>query len=183
MKILKSRFCQNLDAKNILGEYPRPNFRRESFLNLNGLWDCGYAKDENVSCFEKILVPFSPETSMAGLKEKHILQAGEYLFYRVNFSLPQNFNEGLVWLNFGAVDQECEVYINKQKIGSHRGGYLAFRFEISSFLKPVDNLLELRVKDYTEEKPYSRGKQRLSKSGKYSSIFYTPRVASGRVSG
>ena len=78
---IKTIFSEKVDPNNPLPEYPRPNLIRESWLNLNGLWDYTITDISNTeipnSFPEKILVPFPLESSLSGvmkqLTEKQIL--------------------------------------------------------------------------------------------------------------
>lgn len=156
-------------------EYPRPSLVRESFFNLNGVWQ--YCICENREISEEsyqgdILVPFSPESYLSGVKK--LLKPGMYLHYRKIFSLPADRMKDRLLLHFGGVDQECELYVNRHYVGEHKGGYTAFSFDISSYLQAGENQLYLRVQDATEKKPHARGKQKLHRRGRYGSLFYTP---------
>ena len=71
------------------------------------------------------------------------MQPEEYLHYRKRFRLPEGFVEGRVLLHFGAVDQECEVFLNKKKLGEHKGGYLPFSFDITRVLLEGENELTI----------------------------------------
>lgn len=170
---LRSRWAKEVNADNILLEYPRPNFVRDSYFNLNGSWEYCINKSKVVGDYEgEILVPYSPETELSGVSR--IVEPNQFLHYRKTFVLPQGFKKDRIILHFGAVDQECEVYLNEKKIGRHLGGYAAFSFDVTPFLVEGENILLLCVRDMTEEKPHARGKQKLVKKGKYSSLFYTP---------
>lgn len=121
MKHLMTKWGKEIDRTKVLQEYPRPNFVRESYLNLNGEWDyCINQKKEAEEYTGKILVPFSPETDLSGVGK--IVQPEDYLHYRKSFRLPEGFVKGRAWLHFGAVDQECEVFLNGKKLGEHKGG-------------------------------------------------------------
>lgn len=169
---LMSRWGKELDKDHILQEYPRPNLVRDSYLNLNGEWDYSISTSRVAESYEgKILVPFSPETELSGVKR--ILQKDEYLHYRKVFTLPEGFKKGRVLLHFGAVDQECEVYLNGTALGKHVGGYLPFTFDITERLREK-NELTLTVTDKTEFLPHARGKQKLVNDGPMKSLFYTP---------
>ena len=173
MKQLMTKWGGALDASSVKQEYPRPNMVRASYLNLNGEWDC--CINHAPACEEydrKILVPFCPESVLSGVGV--IVQPDNYLHYRKRFTLPEGFNRGRVLLHFGAVDQECTVYLNGKTLGEHRGGYLPFAFDLSEALCEGENEITLCVRDQTEKAPYARGKQRLKKTGLLSSIFYTP---------
>lgn len=169
---LMSKWGQSLNRDQVWQEYPRPSMVRESYLNLNGEWDYCISPSREVDSYDgKILVPFSPETCLSGVNR--LLGPDEYLHYRKTFRLPEGFLKDRVLLHFGAVDQECEVYLNGILLGQHKGGYLPFQFDITGALKE-DNVLTLWVQDGTERLPHARGKQKLVKKGKYGSLFYTP---------
>ena len=173
MKPLTTRWGRALDPGCVKPEYPRPGLVRDSYLNLNGTWAlCVNRSPEPGEYDREILVPFPPEAPLSGVGL--IAQPEDWLHYRRAFALPEGFDRGRVLLHFGAVDQECEVFVNGVPVGGHRGGYTSFALDITDALKPGENLLAVRVKDYTERAPYPRGKQKLSRSGKYASIFYTP---------
>lgn len=174
MAQLCSRWGRKLNEEESWQEYPRPNMVRDSYYNLNGEWDCCISLSAEVQPHEydrKILVPFSPESVLSGIEE--ILQPGMYLHYRKVFHLPEGFRKRRVLLHFGAVDQECEVFLNGRMLGGHKGGYLPFYFDVTDALQEENELL-LRVTDETEQSPHARGKQKLSKKGILSSLFYTP---------
>ena len=71
-----------------LPEYPRPQLRRNSYLNLNGIWEYAITKtaEKPAAMQGEIVVPFSPETPLSGVG--HILQPDEYLWYRRSVTLP-----------------------------------------------------------------------------------------------
>jgi len=148
-----------------LSEYPRPQFKRDSFFCLNGKWDLSFSKTKDIpSSFEyEILVPFSPEAPLSGVNR--VLGNDEYLIYQKCFELEEGFNRGRVFINFGAVDQIAEVYLNSSFVGSHRGGYTPFTFEITDFIKDGENVLNVIAEDKTEENEFSRGKQKTNRGG------------------
>lgn len=151
-----------------LSEYPRPQFKRDSYLNLNGIWKCDFCESEELLSEYKyeIVVPFSPETPLSGINRT--LGSEEYLVYEKEFDLPDGFNKGRVFINFGAVDQIAKVYINGKIVGSHHGGYTPFSFEITDYISE-HNILNVTVRDLNEKNSYSRGKQNTNRGG----IWYT----------
>lgn len=159
--IIKPQFDENL--KISLPEYPRPQFKRDSFYNLNGLWDYKIVGDIDMGYQGKINVPYSPESDLSGVLYQ--LKKNETLYYKRYFSLPYDFNKGRILLNFGAVDQECEVFINGKFVGKNYGGYLPFSFDITEFLIPSDNELVVKVKDNADSDIYGRGKQVYNNGG------------------
>jgi beta-galactosidase/beta-glucuronidase len=173
MKQLATRWGKSIDKGNIHKEYPRPKLVRDSYYNLNGEWEYAISKSKQVETYAgKILVPFSPETYLSDVEK--VVMPDDFLHYRNKFTLPEGFRKDRVILHFGAVDQECEVYLNGIRLGEHKGGYLPFHFDISSEILEKENTLTLCVTDKTENLPHARGKQKLVKKGKYGSLFYTP---------
>ena len=160
-----------LDREHPLPEYPRPQLRRNSYLNLNGIWEYAITKtaEKPAAMQGEIVVPFSPETPLSGVG--HILQPDEYLWYRRSVTLPEGFfRGGRLLLHFGAVDQCCTVWVDGQEVGSHTGGYLPFALDVTELIEGDAFTLELRVTDPTDTGSLSRGKQRLKNTG----IWYTP---------
>ena len=170
---LISRWGKEIDPGNILQEYPRPNLVRDSYFNLNGKWECRINESETADFYdETIIVPVSPESMLSGVGK--IVMPHQRLHYRKKFTLPEGFKKSRVLLHFGAVDQECSVFVNGIRVGGHKGGYLPFHFDITDSLRQGENVLTLSVTDRTEQSPHARGKQKLQKKGKYASLFYTP---------
>lgn len=171
---LMTKWGENIDPDQVRQEYPRPQLVRESYLNLNGKWAYAISKEKEVQAYDgEIVVPFSPETKLSGVEK--VVQTDDYLHYRRAFNLPFEFIKGRVYLHFGAVDQECEVFLNDQKVGEHQGGYLPFALDITDVITHEhENILEVRVTDKTEFSPHARGKQKLHHKDKMDAIFYTP---------
>lgn len=164
--IFKPLFDDNSNTP--LAEYPRPQFKRDSYLSLNDQFDYDITKnDAKPSFIRKILVPYSPESKLSGVN--HILKNDEVLWYRRVFSLDPSFVKEKVFLNIGACDQISEVYLNGSFVGKHMGGYNSFSFEISSYLKEENELI-IKVTDDASSDLYGRGKQKYKNGG----IWYTP---------
>ena len=141
-----------------LGEYPRPQFARDSYFPLNGRWEYAItsSKEEPERFEGEILVPYSPESPLSGVGRQ--LTADKFLHYRRTFTLPQGFNRGRVLLNIGACDQRCAVFCNGGMAGGHEGGYLPFTIELTSFLREGENALHIVVRDDASSCIYGRGK-------------------------
>ena len=169
LRNLTTVWGENLPDKP-LQEYPRPQFQRKSYVNLNGLWDYAIKTTDQVptSYDGKILVPFSPESTLSGVNRQ--LQPTEYLFYRTFFTLAKGFVKDVVLLNFGAVDSICDVYVNGQHLCHHEGGYNAFSVDITQALNETDNELVVKVRDLTDTSYYTAGKQSTHRGG----MWYTP---------
>mgnify|MGYP001658751677 CR=1 FL=1 len=169
--MLMTPWGEHLDENCILTEYPRPQMRRNSYLNLNGRWEYAITdSDESPRRWDgTILVPFSPESALSGVGRS--LQPGQTLWYRREVIVPQGFIPagGRLLLHFGAVDQEAAVYWNGRLLGRHMGGYNAFTLDATDALGPRNSLV-VRVHDDTDASFHSRGKQKTRRGG----IWYTP---------
>ncbi|WP_044956893.1 glycoside hydrolase family 2 protein [Butyrivibrio sp. LC3010] len=162
----------SLDKDNVLKEYPRPQFVRNSYINLNGSWEYAFTKS-NVHPKKmdgQILVPFSPEALLSGVERQ--LKPDEYLWYKKNLGeieLPTP--DSRILLHFGACDQRAIVFINGTPVGAHTGGYLPFTIDITDALKgsfpKLSGVLTVCVQDDSDSSYHSRGKQTLKRGGMY----------------
>ena len=168
---LMTRWAKDVKADKSHPEYPRPQMRRERWQNLNGLWQLAFAKKDEATPIgkdlsERILVPFPVESALSG-----VMKHAERLWYRRLFTVPKEWKDQRVLLHFGAVDWEATVWVNGKEIGSHRGGYDAFTFDITDALKKDgEQELIVGVWDPTDAGTQPRGKQVRKPGG----IFYTP---------
>jgi len=171
---MRTKWGKALDPNNVLAEYPRPQFQRQSYYNLNGLWEYAFASagaQTPPQMFEgTIVVPFSPESELSGVGRA--LSPEQCLWYRRYLDSPAGYDpntEDLI-LHFGAVDQFAEVRVNGMSVANHAGGYLPFSAVITEYFVPGGtNELLVRVRDETDASCWSRGKQ----SGKPGGIWYT----------
>lgn len=157
---MRSVWTDKVDKNCPLPEYPRPQMVRDSFLNLNGIFDYAIVPKETewVTDFDgKILVPFAVESLLSGVEKP--LSPENRLWYRKAFTIPQDMQGKRILLHFGAVDWQCTVYVNHRLAGQHTGGYCAFSFDITDLLQDGENELVVCVFDPTEEGHQQRGKQ------------------------
>ena len=156
--------------------YPRPQMKRDKFMILKDGWTLDG---------KPIRMPYPPQSLLAEFEGK----VGEELTYETTFRVPEDFTKERVLLNFGAVDQEAEVWVNGQFAGNHEGGYLPFSFDITELVVrgvngagtdggassgektdvTVDNKLVVKVTDKLDDL-YPYGKQTKKRGG----MWYTP---------
>jgi beta-galactosidase/beta-glucuronidase len=168
---LMTEWGEKVAPDNAWKEYPRPQLVRERWLNLNGLWDYAIAPkigSQPAKFDGQILVPFAVESALSGVGKS--FTPNDRLWYHRTFSLPKDWVDNRVLLHFGAVDYECVLWLNGGIIGAHKGGSDAFTFDITEFLKPGENEIQLAVTDPTDTGEQPRGKQQLDPKG----IWYTP---------
>lgn len=152
-------------------EHPRPQARRKNWLCLNGKWSFKKIdKEENTTYRGDIIVPFSPETLLSGVEEGFCLREGETLVYARTFACEKTLVLGTTLLHFGAVDSECEVYVNDVFVGSHKGGFTAFTCDVSGVICVGENTVKVICRDEGTRNHGARGKQSDTRGG----IWYTP---------
>ena len=144
--------------------YPRPQMKRASWENLNGNWDFAVGEDPRYD--RTILVPFAPESRLSGIGEH--FPEGSRLYYRRTFRTTPN-QTGRYLLHFGAVSQYAEIYVNQKHIGSHRGSYDAFSFDITDHLQETNELVVL-VRSDLDDPTMPYGKNVKNPGG----MWYTP---------
>lgn len=180
---IATRWAKDVTPDNAWQEYPRPQLVRERWLNLNGLWDYAIVGESREwkggrvdnAGFDplnrespqppaqwdgKILVPFCPESSLSGVGK--IVRPDQVLWYRRSVQVPANWRGQRVRLNFEAVDWHAVVFVNGQKVGENRGGYVPFSLDITGALKPGGSQeIRVAVWDPTNAGNQTIGKQSL----------------------
>jgi beta-galactosidase/beta-glucuronidase len=123
-------------------EYPRPQFERADWINLNGTWTYtfdfggsglaqGFAASEGFD--GRITVPFCPESSLSGVEYKDFITC---MWYQRKVDVPAAWADKIVLIHFGAVDFNCALYVDGQLAGRHWGGTVSFEFDITRFVTP-----------------------------------------------
>ena len=123
-------------------EYPRPQFVRERWLNLNGVWGFGFGAGEVAEAAQTgttpapttwnldrdILVPFAPESERSGIGSTDFHPA---VRYQRTVEVPADWSGDRLLLHFGAVDFDTTVWVNNIEVGRHRGGFTPFTIDIT----------------------------------------------------
>lgn len=149
-------------------EYPRPQFERNNWINLNGEWTCTF--DFSGSGMErelykskgfdkKITVPFCPESELSGIGYKDFIN---HFWYQRSISVPQEWAGKNVMLNFGAVYYKAEIYVDGVFAARHFGGTSSFAVDITSLVKPgQEHSLVVYVESDIRSAKQTAGKQNL----------------------
>ena len=168
---IMTRWATKVNPDVPLPEYPRPQMVRKEWLNLNGLWNYKITSSSETAVNDydgKILVPFAVESALSGVKRK--VNEKQAIWYQKIFTIPVEWKDKRILLNFGAVDWFCRVIINGKSVGEHTGGYVPFTFDIADFVNfDGENEIIVKVTDPTDKQGYPRGKQSLKPYG----IWYT----------
>ena len=165
---LLTEWGEALKKEAPLQEYPRMQLQRDSYTNLNGVWEYQITEADaspKGDRWKKIIVPFALGSLLSGTDEQ--LSPDKALWYRKQFSYKPSYLR--TWLNFEGVDQECTVWVNGIEAGSHKGGYSPFSLDISSMIK-YQNALVVRCRDYSDTGVSAYGKQKIEHGG----MWYTP---------
>ena len=171
---ITSPWADSVNPASVLPEYPRPQMKRNDWVNLNGLWQYAILpKSDNevaTGSFQgNILVPYAIESALSGVG--NTVGKDSILWYQRTINVAQNKKGKKLLLHFGAVDWRSDIYVNGKKVGSHEGGYDPFTVDITSALKKGSKQqLSVRVWDPTNDGPQPHGKQVVKPGG----IWYTP---------
>jgi beta-galactosidase/beta-glucuronidase len=158
-------------------EYPRPQFERSEWLNLNGSWNFEFDdlnKGVEEKWFEghdfsqKIIVPFSYQSELSGIRQTEF---HDLVWYEREFMVPNKWDGNRIILHFGAVDYRAWVWVNGTYVTYHEGGHTPFQTEITNVLQKGSNKIVVRVEDPSGDLDQPRGKQYWKE--KSESIFYT----------
>ena len=149
--------------------YPRPQFVREEWENLNGEWNFTFDDNDEgerqkyYNTFpqkNKINVPYTYETQLSGINDTTL----HYIVWynkKVNLLKSQIENKKVL-IHFEGSDYITKVWVNGNYIGKNIGGYSRFSFDISEYIIDGENDITVRVED-SLSKSQPRGKQRYKK--------------------
>ena len=144
-------------------EHPNPQFERDSWENLNGIWefeidksasgaDREFYKREKLN--DEILVPFCPESKLSGIGNTDFLNS---VWYKRNINIKDKSKR--IILHIGACDYFTTVYVNERIAGTHKGGYTPIVIDITEFVKMGENSLVVHALDNGRDGRQPRGKQ------------------------
>ncbi|MGI6231363.1 MAG: glycoside hydrolase family 2 protein [Prevotella sp.] len=155
-------------------EYPRPQFERTEWMNLNGTWNYQFDNENTglekhyqkaTSFARQIQVPFCPESKLSGVGHTDFIEG---IWYQRTVTVPRSWQGKRVLLHFGACDYRTAVYVNGNYVGEHFGGNASFSFDITSFV-PSDGKCNLvvSVRDNlrSREQPSGKQSERLNSYG------------------
>jgi beta-galactosidase/beta-glucuronidase len=164
-------------TQQIRNEYPRPQFERSSWLNLNGEWEFEY-DDAQIGDKEKwylqhdfqqrIQVPFCYQSALSGIGETDF---HDIVWYRKQLKLPADFVGKRIILHFGAVDYLSWIWVNGQLVKYHEGGHTSFEADITDAVQEGENSIVVKVQDFSKDVTLPRGKQYWREKSEF--IFYT----------
>jgi beta-galactosidase/beta-glucuronidase len=155
-------------------EYPRPQFVRDTWMNLNGQWDFLFdfgnsgmdrrlwQDDELDKAMRSsampvvITVPFCPESRLSGIGYTDWIAA---VWYRRRFRLDASQTAGRVLLPFGAIDYHSVIWINGAKAGEHKGGYASFELDVTALVTNGENTVVVYAQDDNRSGIQPCGKQ------------------------
>ncbi len=147
-------------------EHPKPQFERENWTNLNGIWQFEIDREctgldrqlyENGKALPaSINVPFCPQSKLSGICDTDFMKS---VWYKRTVSITEEQLKGRVFIHFGAVDYEATVYVNGKKCGYHKGGYVSFKCEATDYLTVGENEICVHATDNEKSGLIPSGKQ------------------------
>lgn len=137
-----------------LPDYPRPEFVRRDWMNLNGWWSFAFDADgvgESSGWFTRlpgdsgrILIPYVHQCPLSGVDDPAQV---DYVWYARAFRIPDSWQGRRTLLHFGAVDYQADIWVNGTYAGGHRGGFTSFALDITPHIHFGDNQITLRAFD------------------------------------
>jgi len=173
------------------------------YQSLNGIWkfnwvskpadapDNFYKENYDVSGWDNIEVPSSWE--MKGYGKATYVNAG-YPFpknppyidhehnpvgsYKRTITIPQNWNDKTVLINFGGVLNAYYLYVNGKEVGYNQGSYTSSEFDITNYIKPGKNTISVKVYRWSDG-AYLEDQDNWRMSGIFREVFLQawPKVA------
>lgn len=145
-------------------KYPRPQLVRSGWVDLCGKWGFAFDRDDSgeskgwgkgFAPEAEITVPFSYETKMSGIGDAAPCENVWYILKK-----PLQLTRGKrVLMNFEGSDYVTKLWVNGVFIGSHKGAYHRFTFDVTEAVKNSENVFVVKCEDsFSLEQP--RGKQR-----------------------
>jgi len=148
---------------NLRNEHPRPHFRRDNWLPLNGMWEFEFDDNKDgelrglhngsVKLSGQINVPFTYQYAESGIGDKTL---HDTLWYRKSFTYDQKGKN--VILGFNASDYITSVWVNGCFAISHQGGFAPFTADITKFVTLGENVIVVKCYDPLDP-TIPRGKQ------------------------
>lgn len=160
-------------------EVPQPQFARPDWQSLNGEWEFEF-DDANAGLREdwaasqkafrrRITVPYAFETKLSGIGDTSF---HPWVWYRRAIQVPANWANRRILLHFGAVDYRAMIWVNGRLAGTHEGGNVPIKLDITDFLKAgQQQTVTVRAEDPPEDRYIPRGKQYWQPQSR--GIFYT----------
>lgn len=150
-------------------EHPKPQFQRETWLNLNGPWSYRFGVEVGTEFPHTIQVPFCPESKLSGVGHTDFIDA---MWYQRNLEIPSAWNGKRILLHFGGVDYESETFIDGASVGLHVGGSVSFCHDVTANVTAGGtHKLVVRVADDVRSGLQPGGKQSQQRDSE--GCFYT----------
>lgn len=133
-------------------------------FDLNGVWDFKllkadeqYAPGESALC--KDMIPMPVPSSYNDIYEGKAFadHVGDMLYKR-KLTVTHQMLEGRLVLRFGSVTHKAEVWLNGECLGSHRGGFLPFQFDITGKAREGENDLAVVVNNIVDSTTLPAGR-------------------------
>lgn len=101
-------------------------------------WYCGYLNETNIHTelekadWKVISIPHTWNAEISSDTSSYSRGVG---IYQKQWFVPQALKGKRIFMHFEGANQICKLYVNQGLVGKHIGGYTAFTFEISDFVR------------------------------------------------
>ena len=108
---------------------------RETY-NLNNHWRFFYKLETSSDYARNISLPHTWNLDALGGKGEYLQTVANY---QRNMLIPMEWEGKRLFVKFHGVQSVADVFINGHHVGEHRGGWTAFTFEITKYVKFGEN--------------------------------------------
>lgn len=154
------------NPKFYIENYPRPQMVKPNWQLLDGTWSFAFDDDNsgekekwylNFPSSMSINVPFSYHTKASGIG---LIEEHNYVWYCKTVNYDLSFDKKRILLHFEGCDYLTKVWVNGIFIGTHKGGYTRFSFDITEAVKECNGqaMIVVKAEDF-KEAVQPRGKQ------------------------
>lgn len=96
-----------------------------------------------------------------------------YGWYRKTLDIPGDYLGKKIGIEFEAVFQYAEIFVNGKKAGEHKGGYTGFTVDLTSYVKAGRNAISVRVNNLWNPRLAPRSGEHVFSGGIYRDVYLT----------
>lgn len=147
------KFKWSPDPQSRPADFFTENFSTENWDNIlvPGSWEL---QGFGTPIYTNVAYPFKVDPPrVTSEPEKYFtsyLERNPVGSYNTTFTIPENWNNKQVFLNFGGVQSAMYVWVNGQKVGYSENSMSPAEFDITSYIRKGENKLAVEVYKYCD---------------------------------